>query len=448
MSDTQDLLRRFQLLLALPFVASACDSAADLPSASEDGGAKTAQLQPVEASDPVAQPVEVAEPSTGVVQAGETTGAGESGQAETSGQADVPLADPKLVAKPQKQFNRPTCPRVTWCGSHDIAAQYKLGATSSGVCAKEVKLPGGFSWTEQARGRERTLASSRTADLDTERTKHAQADDPKTCCYTWTTPCPGGRPYADHDTVLVAELIETHNWCGPLTAHATPAPLDAMLADAWARDAAMEHASVASFARAGQELLALGAPPSLLRACQRAIQDELRHAQACYALASRFAGRPLGPGPLPMSSPRAADFAQLATDTFREGCLGETVAALSAQRAANHCKDPQARATLIQIAQDEARHAELAWQTLAWALTQAPAEVRAALLVCARDSAYTPDRKPATATAIDQRGQDFGRLTPTLLAQAHADAITQIIEPMLASLLGHGPHPSARIPSA
>ena len=41
------------------------------------------------------------------------------------------------------------------------------------------------------------------------------------------------------------------------------------------------------------ELLAVGAPPNLLAGAQQAGLDEIRHAQACVGLASRYAGRPL-----------------------------------------------------------------------------------------------------------------------------------------------------------
>jgi hypothetical protein len=102
---------------------------------------------------------------------------------------------------------------------------------------------------------------------------------------------------------------------------------------AWSSDARMEHASIASFARATLELLAVGAPPALVSATQAASLDEVEHARLCFALASRYSGKELGPGPLAVVGPRSADLVRLACDVFVEGCVGETIAALAAARA-------------------------------------------------------------------------------------------------------------------
>ncbi len=57
------------------------------------------------------------------------------------------------------------------------------------------------------------------------------------------------------------------------------------LCEHWSAIAVMEHASVASFARALLELLAVGAPAELLAATQGALADETRHAEWTFALA-------------------------------------------------------------------------------------------------------------------------------------------------------------------
>ncbi|HEU4537511.1 MAG TPA: hypothetical protein VFS00_25505, partial [Polyangiaceae bacterium] len=79
------------------------------------------------------------------------------------------------------------------------------------------------------------------------------------------------------------------------------AGLRAALAQHWLDVAALEHASVASFARFTLELLALGAPPALVAEAQRAGLDEVAHAEVAYALASAYAGRRFGPGPLDLA---------------------------------------------------------------------------------------------------------------------------------------------------
>jgi hypothetical protein len=71
--------------------------------------------------------------------------------------------------------------------------------------------------------------------------------------------------------------------------------------------ALLEHASVASFARFSLQLMAAGAPASLVEAAHRAALDEIEHARLTFRLASRYEGRALGPGPLPVDGSVAVD---------------------------------------------------------------------------------------------------------------------------------------------
>lgn len=155
-------------------------------------------------------------------------------------------------------------------------------------------------------------------------------------------------------------------------------------AEGWARDGLYEHASVASFARFIGDLLALGAPPELVRAAQAAILDELEHARLCFELAAREHG-PIAPGPLPLarsdeqSKARAGDPIGFMLALFDEGCVGETIAALDASVAAAETEDLDARRALEQIAADEAQHAALAWRTLRWLIERFGEPVRESL---------------------------------------------------------------------
>jgi hypothetical protein len=73
------------------------------------------------------------------------------------------------------------------------------------------------------------------------------------------------------------------SWSGSLPALASAPEVDGLsgeqraeLAAQWAADGAAEHASIASFARATLQLMALGAPAGLLADTQRAAADEVR----------------------------------------------------------------------------------------------------------------------------------------------------------------------------
>ena len=59
-----------------------------------------------------------------------------------------------------------------------------------------------------------------------------------------------------------------------------------------------EHASVASFARHTLQLMAMGAPPTLLMGSQKAAMDEIRHAKMCYGIAQTFLDKDIQPSTL------------------------------------------------------------------------------------------------------------------------------------------------------
>ncbi|HEY6080394.1 MAG TPA: ferritin-like domain-containing protein, partial [Polyangiaceae bacterium] len=147
----------------------------------------------------------------------------------------------------------------------------------------------------------------------------------------------------------------------------------------------MEHASIAAFARFSLQLLSLGAPPELVDSCTQALADETAHTKLCFRIASAYAGRALGPGPLDIQrSLEQSSLAQIVELVIAEGCFGETSAALDALEAAQNASDPVIAASYARIATDEQRHAELAFRFVRWALERGdesvPDAVRSAVL--------------------------------------------------------------------
>lgn len=189
---------------------------------------------------------------------------------------------------------------------------------------------------------------------------------------------PSGRPLRVGEAARVASVKRGRDWQGdvrPKLAGLTTAER-AERAVRWTHDAQMEHASVASFSRLSLELLALGAPPELIEGSHRAALDEVRHARLCFALASAYAGGPLGAGELTLPPPRSMSLAELARESFIDGCLGEATAAAMARDELRSCTDSEVAAVLKVIARDEARHAKLAWQIVAWCLREGGDEVK------------------------------------------------------------------------
>jgi len=182
-----------------------------------------------------------------------------------------------------------------------------------------------------------------------------------------------GRPFLVGDAARVAHVVARTDWAdtrlaGPQLLHLSLQERS-QLAAHWTKMGQLEHASIAAFARFSLQLLALGAPPDLVEDCTRALGDETRHARLCFQLASAYAGRAIGPGPLDVEqSLVATSLLQIVELVIAEGCVGETVAALEALEAGEAAADPMIRAAYAQIARDEQRHAELAFRFVRWAL--------------------------------------------------------------------------------
>lgn len=130
-----------------------------------------------------------------------------------------------------------------------------------------------------------------------------------------------------------------------------------------ARAAHLEAASVQAFYKLVRELRVLGAPGPLRAGVLDAMLDEVRHAQDVGELARAYGGEIARPQ-VDTTGLRSAY--EMALDNVAEGCVRETFGALQATYQAETAADPRVRGLMAQIAQDESRHAELAWQLQAW----------------------------------------------------------------------------------
>jgi len=131
-----------------------------------------------------------------------------------------------------------------------------------------------------------------------------------------------------------------------------------------AGSAELEAASVDAFQILAGELTAHRAPARLVFAAREAAGDEARHARIMGALASRHGGSPRA---VRVARRPTRDLEAIALENAVEGCVRETFAALVACRQARVATDPAIRAAMAGIAQDETRHATLAWAVARWA---------------------------------------------------------------------------------
>jgi hypothetical protein len=255
------------------------------------------------------------------------------------------------------------------------------------------------------------------------------------------------RPLLVGTSLRSASAVPREDW---LAADADPtnAPGDvdaatlAALARAYAIDGCEEHASIAAFARLTLHLLAVGAPPELVEKAHLASLDEIRHARACFALARRYDGRALGPGPLAMgnlfpASGATLGLAEMAALCAEEGCVGETLGVLLAYDTLSRTTDPLVRRLFEGMAVEETAHVELAWRVVAWCVAHGGDPVRAAVRdAIQRGIAATRASDVRAYGGVDTKAWNaHGRPT---CAQAKAVAergIVEVIEPCVRAML-------------
>ncbi len=267
--------------------------------------------------------------------------------------------------------------------------------------------------------------------------------DDATCC-SWMVLQPGpscpGRPFVVDGRPRVPEVIRRDDWSRPCSpsVDALSDSTRSVLARAWAAEGCHEAASVASFSRFVLQLISLGAPSSLIVRAQSAMADEVEHARTFFGLAHAYGGVQQGPDVLCVegSLDGASDPIACAVSLATEGCIAETISAMQLGFAAARATDPEVAALLSEIAEQELRHAELAWSALAWMLQRGDASVRAAV---ANAFARAQDAVPRAVSISD--GLDpqvlvaVGRLTAAQRLDAAQRALERCVAPAAASAL-------------
>jgi hypothetical protein len=132
----------------------------------------------------------------------------------------------------------------------------------------------------------------------------------------------------------------------------------------FAEAARLESASVTAFRILRRELRDHRAPAELLRAAERGAIDEIAHTRTISALAARYGAHAVRPRMSAVPATRTLE--EIALENAIEGCVRETYSVLVGRWQAVHAADPVIRLAMDRIAEDETRHAELAWAVAAW----------------------------------------------------------------------------------
>jgi hypothetical protein len=192
----------------------------------------------------------------------------------------------------------------------------------------------------------------------------------------------------------------------------------ACLGERWLAAARAEHASVPAFRRLGHQLVAAGAPVALVHRCEAAAADEIRHARRCFALARAYSGVDWTAGALSYAEDTAGgsvDLSALAIESLVDGCIGEGIAADLARAGARRATDPVICESLMMIANDEAAHAELAWDVVLFCIERGDADVSRSLAGAARTVHATGSRGPI----------DLGRSECRRIADARLSSVRE-----------------------
>lgn len=209
----------------------------------------------------------------------------------------------------------------------------------------------------------------------------------------------------------------------------------------WIQQAEAEHASVASFARHTLQLMSMGAPAKLLTSSQQASLDEIKHAKMSYGIASAFLDSDVSPGALDVDgSLETLQIKDIIQSVIQEGCIGETLSAIEAHFAAYHSKDDAIKDILTEIAVDEARHAQLAWDTIMW-ITKKYSEYRPLVketfrAELKRQSTFVTDNIQSLQTTLctdsskDDYFQAYGILSHSNKNNVRNAGIQQVIAPI------------------
>jgi hypothetical protein len=426
MAEARRLRARFLTALAssglIATVAAACGGSTDSDGGSGGSGGGTGGSTAGTGGTPVGS--------------GGTTG-GASGSGATGGSGGTPVGSGGTTGGAGGSAGTPTCDFGTpaeQCFTLDELEAQLNNPPMGGDVFGDASVPD--AWIEVTE----CLPREDVQDGCCNAASYGPEQKGELCCYVFCTGGCCGRAFVIGGQARLAAIEARSDWSAPgcdgedgldpITRRA--------LADAWQQDARMEHASIASFARFTLELLGFGAPPELVAGAQQASLDEIEHARLCFALASRFANAPVGPGALEVSgSELSRSLAESAVATLEEGCIGETIAALTAREELARASDPFVRGALETIARDEERHAELAWRFVAWAVRRGGSEVREAVR-----SALARAQAPSGHTAAEREpGVDagawrrFGRLERSEAAAIRDAALSEVIVPCARAVL-------------
>lgn len=244
-----------------------------------------------------------------------------------------------------------------------------------------------------------------------------------------------GRPFLVDDVARVAALGEGAEWAERIDAggEGIEPEVRAALVRHFTQWALAEHASIASFARFSLHLLSFGAPAELVERAIAAMQDETRHARLGFGVVTALSGAAVRPAELRIDGALGGTTLEEALRlTVREGVIGETLAALEARLAAEVVSIPSMKEPIRRLAEDESRHAALAYAFAAWAVSRAPELVRVV------EEEVADWQSPALEVVSGLEA--WGVLDTSARRAAHREGMARVVRPLARRVAGGGDH--------
>jgi len=151
-------------------------------------------------------------------------------------------------------------------------------------------------------------------------------------------------------------------------------------------------------------------------------------------MATRFGARiDLGSFNLGGAQATRVNRVNVARQLFAEACLGETVGVAQALEAGSASTDPASISVYKQIAKDELRHAQLAWQALRWLLDTATLEERSQIVAVTRKLLEAAERQSEGKSPRRQglNRPEFGLLGFDAERSTCRETLREVIRPSL-----------------
>jgi hypothetical protein len=216
-----------------------------------------------------------------------------------------------------------------------------------------------------------------------------------------------------------------------------PEPRSAVAA-MWANRSAAELRVAAAFAAIAGALFEVGADPQVLAIVSRAVGEEVRHAEICRRIASRYQGTPVAwPSPAAATLPQhegATPNVCCAMHMIGMCCLNETIAGAYLQSCFAAAEAPLAKAALSELLSDEIDHARVGWAYLASAPLSAETRddigVRFGPLRDATIRLWVTQNRSVLGEGVPQHGL----ISHEAVERAVADSIETLVVPGLASV--------------